>query len=229
MSMQATLPFGLKDYATFENYKVGDNREAVAILQDLLTHDASMSCYLWGTAGSGKTHLLYSACKSVSDSIYVPTLNLDLQPTYLDSLEEHELVCVDDIHSIAKQTSWERSLLSLLEKVESSRKKLIFTSNVPPSELNFVLKDLVNRLTSRQTIKLRQISEEDRVEILIERAARRGLRLEKQVVDFALRRYSRDMHSLIRLLNRIDHASLTEHRRITIPFLKQHEGVGSEN
>ncbi len=227
--MQATLPFGLKDYATFENYKVGDNQAAVAVLQDLLTHNASMTCYLWGTAGSGKTHLLYSACKNVSDSIYVPTMNLDLQPAYLDSLEEHELICVDDIHSVAKQTSWERSLLSLLEKVESSRNKLIFTSNVPPIELNFALKDLVNRLTSRQAIKLQQISEKEKVEILIDRATRRGLRLEKQVIDFAIRRYSRDMHSLIRLLNRIDHASLTEHRRITIPFLKQHEGTDTEN
>ncbi|WP_455365563.1 HdaA/DnaA family protein [Kaarinaea lacus] len=50
----------------------------------------------------------------------------------------------------------------------------------------------------------------------------RGLELSDDVGQFLLRRYSRDLVELFALLERLDHASLSEQRRLTIPFLREH-------
>jgi DnaA family protein len=45
----------------------------------------------------------------------------------------------------------------------------------------------------------------------------------EDVVQYILSRYPRDMRSLFDLLDRIDRASLTHQRRVTIPFLRELE------
>ena len=42
----------------------------------------------------------------------------------------------------------------------------------------------------------------------------------KEVVDYIFNHYSRDLATLMRLLDKIDHLSLEEKRKITVPFLK---------
>jgi DnaA family protein len=52
-------------------------------------------------------------------------------------------------------------------------------------------------------------------------AKSRGLKLTQEVMQYLLTHYSRDLKSLIPLLESINQASLREHRKVTIPFIKQ--------
>ena len=221
-SIQATLPVGRTDYATFENYHSDDSHQTVSLLKQFLEGGIGCNtCYLWGPSGAGKTHLLYAACQLISNSAYIPLKDLSLQPDVLDRLEEFRLVCIDDIQCIAAQSVWENNLIALLENLENQKNLFIVSANFPPQELGFDLQDLVNRFSGRQILRLHPTSEETLVRILTDRAARRGLSIDDSVIRFILERYSRDTHSLIRLLDRIDRLSLEKRRRITIPFLKQ--------
>jgi len=59
------------------------------------------------------------------------------------------------------------------------------------------------------------------------RARNRGFEMPEDVVQYILSRYPRDMRSLFDLLDRIDRASLTHQRRVTIPFLRELEAMGN--
>lgn len=223
-SIQPSLPLRLVDHAKFENYQSHENRRAVHLLQQLLSHNLDQtSGYLWGAAGSGKTHLLFAACKQTSNSIYFPLLDLRLAPNYLEGAERYDLVCIDDVQSIARQLDWERKLFSLFEKIETQKSILLIAANVPPAQLRFELKDLVSRFLGRQIFKVVPASEQDKLKILVDWTARRGMKIDPAVARFILTRHSRDMHSIMRLCERLDQISFDRQRRITIQFLKQLE------
>ncbi len=221
-SVQAGLPLRLVDHAKFENYLSHENRRAVHLLQQFLNHNLDQtSGYLWGAAGSGKTHLLFAACKQTPSSIYFPLLDLRLDPDFLEGAEQYDLVCIDDVQSIARQLAWERKLFSLFEKMEAHKSLLLVAANVPPGQLQFELKDLVSRFLGRQIFKLFPASEQDKLQILLDWTARRGMMMDPAVARFILTRHSRDMHSIMRLCERLDRISFERQRRLTIRFLKQ--------
>ena len=49
----------------------------------------------------------------------------------------------------------------------------------------------------------------------------RGLDVSTEVIEYIVRRYPRNMHDLNQLVDRLDQASLTEQRRITIPMVRR--------
>ncbi len=221
-TVQATIAVDQKNSASFENFHANENRQTVAQLMQMVASGArAETCYLWGARGSGKSHLLFAACNNIPASVYVPVMDLEVDPQNLKELETYRLICLDDVHTIASQVIWEDQILALLNNAEANGNTLLVTGKCPPGELNFSRKDLVNRLSGRQVLKLVCASDETKARILIESAKLRGLIIEEFVVRFIFRRHSRDMHSLVRLLDRIALASLEERRRITIPFLQE--------
>ncbi len=222
MTEQTILPVRIPDTSTFANFLADGNTQTISTLREFLESETgTQTCLLVGDIGSGKTHLLFAACNSIPGSVYLPFMDLQLEPDYLDGLEDSTLVCIDDVHSVAGQPKWEAGLFALMEKIESRSHLLLVSAQMVPAELDFQLKDLVNRFQGRQILKLLPTTNTMVSQILRERAAGRGLILDETVIQFILSRYSRDVHSLMRLLNRMDERTMIAQRKITIPFLKQ--------
>ena len=220
--VQTTIPIDRVNSANFSNYHAQDNQQTLTLLQDFLNDEKLCgSCYIWGERGTGKSHLLYASCKQIPSSVYIPLLDLQLQPDVLTAVVKFRLVCIDDIDAVACQTDWESQLLILLENTEQNGNLLVLTGNRPPVDLHFESNDLVNRLQGRRVFKLSSASDQTKVRMLVDRANERGLTVEPSVAEFILRRHARDTHSLMRLFDRVALASLESRRRITIPFLRE--------
>ena len=220
--VQTTIPIDKGNSASFSNYHAQDNQQTLTLLQEFLKDEKlCASCYLWGERGTGKSHLLYASCKQIPSSVYIPLLDLQLEPDILTAIVNFRLICIDDIDSVACQSNWESHLLILLENIAKNGNLLVLTGNRPPVDLNFESNDLVNRLQGRRVFKLSSASDQTKVRMLVDRANERGLTVEPSVAEFILRRHARDTHSLMRLFDRISQASLESRRRITIPFIRE--------
>jgi DnaA family protein len=92
---------------------------------------------------------------------------------------------------------------------------------VKPGGVNIVLRDLASRLNAGLAYKLRELDEVQKTQFLIDAAEHRGLKLEYTVVEFIMRTFKRDMHSLSVVLNLLDSASLQYGRALTIPFVRE--------
>jgi DnaA family protein len=64
------------------------------------------------------------------------------------------------------------------------------------------------------------MSDDDKAEALVKRAKMRGLELSIECARFLLTRLSRDMRALLDVLDKLDHASMVQQRKLTIPFIK---------
>ncbi len=227
MSLQLPLSVQLRPQATLDNYYPGRNSEALARLRASARGQASEGAiYLWGAPGCGRTHLLQAACQQVSGlglaASYLPLKELGQHgPELLDGLEHLALVAVDDVHAIAGRGDWEEGLFHLFNRAFDSGCQLLFSASAPIAELGLALADLSSRLSWGFVFQLRELSDEEKLAALRQRASERGMELPENTARFLLRRCPRDMAALLHTLDRLDTAALMAKRRLTVPFVRQ--------
>ena len=90
---------------------------------------------------------------------------------------------------------------------------------LPPADLK-LRDDLRTRLGWGHVFQLHVLSEPERRAVLRQAADARGVFLGDEVMDFMLTRFSRDLGSLMELLDLIDGYALQTKRGITIPLIK---------
>ena len=227
MNSHPQLPLGLalRDSARFSSYFPGQNLEAMQGLQLAATGNGEPLVYVAGAAGRGKTHLLQAACYAAAQSGrttgYLPLQDLlAFTASVFDDLEQLDLICIDDVCTIAGQDDWERGLFDLFNRVRQSGGSLLIAGDRRPAEAGFRLPDLVSRLGWGVTYLLKPLDDDDVVAALGCRAQARGLQLPEETAQYLLRRFPRDLPTLFALFDTLDTASLIEQRRLTIPFVK---------
>jgi DnaA-homolog protein len=176
--------------------------------------------WLWGSHGSGRTHLLQAACAAAGAAAYFPLGSGALPPEALTGFERNRLLCVDDLDKIAGDSAWERALFRLFNEAAELRTRLIFAAAVAPRQLPWVLEDWRSRAAACVVYQLHELDDDGRIEALRLRAAQRGLQLPHETSEYLLKRMPRDLPSLFEVLDALDEASLIEQRRLTIPFIR---------
>ena len=176
---------------------------------------------LWGPPGSGKSHLLQATCASVTGSAYLTGDALaGWNPEAIDGFERYPMVCLDNVDRLLGQRGHEEALFHLYNRLQDAQGRLVYAARVAPQQLEFVLPDLASRLRAATVVRLPLLNDDDAVAALQFRASRRRLELPDATARYLLNHLRRDMHTLCRLLDDLDLASLAARRRLTIPFVK---------
>lgn len=214
------LPLGvqLRTAAVFDNFFAGTNLEAVTALHS----DTALPQWIWGSAATGKSHLLQAVCAATeSPSAYVPLrLDAGLAPAALEGLEQLNLACIDDLDAIAGRVPWERALFALFNAAAETGTRLLFAANRAPAALSWGLPDWASRAASCSVYQLRLLDDAERIEALRMRAQRRGLELPLETAEYLLKRMPRDQRTLFDLVDALDDAALVAQRRLTVPFVR---------
>ncbi len=220
----------------FEHFVVGANALAMAACVRAARESDAPWVYLSGPAGSGKSHLLLAACQHASSAgrsaQYLSLADLPAQPDQaIRGLGGTNLVALDNLDALPGQAELQHALFDLYNRLRSESAVMLFASSAPVQALSLELRDLVSRLGACTQIPLRPLDEPARRSLLRDSAAARGMELDDKVLDWLFRYHARDLGSLGQLLDRLDQASLAQHRRITIPFLREllHGGVNQGN
>jgi DnaA family protein len=243
--MQLPLPVTLPVDETFDSIVDTGNQEVVALLSVIadtmpawreakpLSNLASLHLplvTLLGASGTGKSHLLYSLChrleKKQVSHLYLNLANcaqwsLDI----FDGLENLSLICLDNIHAVAGNPSWEEALFDLFNRViENPGALIVGSTQVGPSHKGFMLPDLRSRLAWGVIYHLHPLDEAGRKEVVRFRAKQRGLKLSEQALQFLLHHSERDLRSLLGLLARLDTRSLQEQKKLSVAMVKRELG-----
>lgn len=226
MAQQIPFSFGHFDRFDFDSYLPGQNEQTVAYLKRLVAGHEIKNLYLWGEAGTGKSHLLQAMCTSLSilgkKPAYIPLSELDkFSPEMLHGLEQLDLICIDALDHIAGKENWEEAIFHLFNRLREQRRPMVMTARNSPQGLPIALPDLKSRLSWDVVYHLLPLSEAQRLQVLQQRAKLRGFDLPGEVSEYLIKRVSRDMHSLLDWLNKLDDASLVAKKKLTIPFVKQ--------
>lgn len=222
---QLPLPISLDEGATFENFHAAGNQAAVDALKKLAQSGGQGALFLWGGDGRGKSHLLQAACRLANDSgrraIYLPMDQaVLLDPQMAEGLDSYALVCVDDVQRVAGIEPWQRALFTLFNTLVEKGGSFVASARNAPGAIKRLLPDLASRLAWGPVFQLEPLSDEEKIQALKQRAARRGFELPDDTAQFLLKRQQRDMRNLCATLDALDTASLVAQRRLTLPFVK---------
>ena len=219
MTGQLILNIRLRDEATFANY-VGEAGDRLKAAKNL--------AYVWGYAESGRSHLLQAECHAArqqgQSTIYVEN-PADHDALVLDGLESVPVICIDNIDQIQGHDDWERALFHLINGVNDAGGRLVLSGDVAARFLQISLKDLHSRLLAAATVQTDQLSDEQKLQFLQQRARIRGFVLPTEVGRFILGRSPRGMRSLSEMLERLESESLVRQRKVTIPLAKDTLGI----
>mgnify|MGYP000150333877 CR=1 FL=1 len=230
---QLALQVQLPDDETFLSYRGKNHQVLIDTLTNYIRSNSLHSsqekyipgCYLFGSSGVGKSHLLHASCSLAAElSLSSVCLSLGEVQQYsvdiLDGLEHMNLVCLDDVQLIATSTVWQQAVFDLYNRMGEQGNKIIISGDQSINNLTLTLPDLVSRLSWGYVEQVKLLDDEDKLLTLQFRAGQRGLVLSYDVAHFLITRLSRDMKSLIEALDKLDQASIREQRKITIPFIK---------
>ncbi len=216
---QLALGVRLRADAIFESFAPGLNGELLAALRS----PGTGPLWLWGSHGSGKTHLLQAVCAATAEpAAYFPLHgSARLPPAALGGFENCRILCLDDVDAVVGDLAWEQALFRAFNDSAELRTRLIFAASAAPARLEWRLHDWRSRAASCVVYQLRDLDEAGRVEALRLRAAQRGLQLPQETSEYMLRRLPRDLPSLFEILDQLDEASLIAQRRLTVPFIRE--------
>jgi DnaA family protein len=83
------------------------------------------------------------------------------------------------------------------------------------------LPDLKTRINWGLALKLKEFTEPESINALIFKAKRMGFEITPQVSAFLIKHHAKNWESIWILLNKLDEASLSANRKLTLPFLKK--------
>ncbi len=222
---QIPLQFGHYEPFKLEQFIENKNGQVKKSIIDLLQTSSAKPLYIWGKTTTGKSHLLQAACDLASQqSLSVAYVPLELIITHpaetLQGLEQQDLICVDDIQLIVHQSNWQLAIFNLYNRIHEQSKKLILSATENPLNIDIQLADLKSRLSWGNTIYLEELNDNQKKELLQQKAKQRSFELTDEIVEFLLARVSRDLNYLLNIFDKIDQHSLVQQRKITIPFIK---------
>jgi DnaA family protein len=220
---QMALDIGLHTTPTLDSFFAGPNSAALQHLKLWTTSQmpSPVPTYLWGESGSGKSHLLRAVQAELSNAgVSVGWLDAD-QNERLIFDEAWTAVLMDDVHlyNLEQQQLAFNWFVNALTPKSGSPRWVLAAGMLPPADLK-LRDDLRSRLGWGHVYGLQVLSDTERRAVLRSEADARGLFLSDEVMSYMLSRFSRDLSSLMILLDHLDQFALQTKRAITIPLIK---------
>ena len=198
---------------TLDNFVVGRNLELISVLRHALAGDTNERCFfIWGEAGSGKSHLLQAvvgeAQRSHRSAVYIQ----GGVPEVASVVAVDDVECLDDDAQIG--------MFDIYNRLREIGAIVVFSGKEPPLKLK-LRDDLRTRMGWGLVYQLNGLSDEEKSQALLEHARARGFTLPAEVMQYLLCHGRRDLNSLLTALDSLDEYSLRTHRAPSVPMLKE--------
>jgi len=217
---QLVLPLVPTSLKRFEWFYPGQNHLCVTTLKQ---EPLPQFIYIYGSSGSGKTHLLeayaYKAIEAKKRVLYVPLKQIQLHRDFFRDLQKMDALLLDDLEYLNPALA--TALFHGFNSLQQQQIPLIITSQLKPSALNLALPDLKSRLQSGLSFNLIPLMDEELKTALTLYAQQLELKLDDKIYSWLLTYQKRDLHVLTKQLQAIANYSLAAKKPITLPLVKQ--------
>jgi len=200
---------------TLENFVAGRNGPALEALRGALSGETSF-VFLWGAAGSGKTHLLRAFVEAAQARF--PAAYFDSGNADFPLAAKLRAVAIDDVARLDETA--QIALFDLCNSLRAFGGILVASGDAPPAQLG-LRPDLRSRLASGIVFQVHPLADAEKSAALREHAARRGMALEEDLIGYLLAHFRRDMGTQTAALDALDRYSLERKRPVTLPLLKE--------
>jgi chromosomal replication initiator protein len=189
---------------TFDTFVEGDcnrlARNAGLDVADRVDNYSFNPLYIYGGFGQGKTHLanaignevkkrhpnkviLYIQCEKFINQ-FTDSIKSGSSTEFVNFYQLIDVLIIDDIHFLANKNKTMETFFHVFNHLHQSKKVMIFTADVPPSELKGVEERLINRFKSGLQVELQEPDLQTRINILKRKMYSEGIRISDSVTEY---------------------------------------------
>ena len=215
---QLGLPISLDSKKLLDNFIA--NSELLNLIHQLFQDKKASEIYVYGLTGQGKTHVLQGvvlkALASDKNAIYIDCI--DSFPEHLlDFIDQLSFISLDNVDLISKEN--QEIFFDLYNRARQAGVVILVSGSSLPADLT-VMKDLKTRLSLAAVYKLEALNDQLTMEVLNKKMNDRNLTIDSKIYEYLFKNYSRDLNTLVSVMNQLDKASLQSKKAISIPFVK---------
>ena len=191
-----------------------------------LDQSISSSYLIWGDKGRGKSYVMQGLHRRYIDETKT-TFHFSFKdkrvnsPEILMNLDSLEALFIEDFELMEDSEDWEKAMFNLINECYMSGTRIYLSSNTVTKDLGIRLTDLASRLSSFTAIEIPEITEEEKIEALIQSSERKGFVLDEKTVKYIVSYTSRNLSDLLKLLNELDSFSLQKKRKISPSLVRE--------
>jgi DnaA family protein len=198
---------------TLDNFVAGRNIELLSALrQALAAATGERMLYIWGEAGSGKSHLLQAAVEGARSAGQSAVYARGEVP------DAAQVVAVDDAESL--DDAAQIALFALYNRQRENGGMLLVSGTQAPAFLT-LRDDLRTRLGWGLVYQVHALNDSEKAQALQQHAQARGFELPNEVTTYLLRHGRRDLPALLATLDALDEHCLRLKRLASVPLLKE--------
>jgi len=225
---QLHLNVQLDDSINLDNFISCDSTKDFLNIISNTTEDNSISNFylIWGNEGRGKSYVMRALHRKYLEdgkqSFHFSFKDKKVTSSeILTNLDSLEAVFIEDLHSMEISRDWEKAMFNLINECYLSGTKVYLSSNIVPKDLKISLKDLSSRLSSFTAIEVPEITEEEKIQALLQSSERKGFLLDDKTINYIISYTSRSLSDLLRLLNELDSFSLQKKKKISPSLVRE--------
>lgn len=211
---QLSFDFDVRPAMGQEDFLVAPcNEDAVAWIDAWPDWPASALC-IYGPPGCGKTHLA-NVWRARSGALSIAVDGLE-NSTVADALGGATACVAEE----AERAGSETALLHLFNLIAERRGHLLLTASSPPARWDIGLKDLRSRLLAIPAAAIGTPDEGLVGAVMIKMFADRQIQVPHDVLMYLVTRIERSFETARRVVEELDRAALSAHRRLTVPLAR---------
>jgi DnaA-homolog protein len=193
---QLTIELNAQAAPSLSNFIVGQNQALCLRLKALVSGDRSERfIYIWGPAGSGRSHLLAAAGS------------------------QQNIYCIDDCEQL-DQAAAHQAFVQFTQALIEPQHAIVLAGDRPAAQL-MLRADLQSRITQCLSFELKPLSDADLRLALADTIAQRGVRTEPDILNYLLNHLPRNMSALRAALDALDQLSLQRKAPISLAMARE--------
>ena len=199
---------------TFDTFIVGEsNKLACSACRSIAQENAPFNpLYIYSEPGLGKTHLLYAIknevmlrhpdanIKYVSAENFINEFVQSLRNNTTDEFKSVyrnlDMLLVDDVQFFSGKKESQNELFHTFEALYNNDKKIIFTSDRPPKEINDIDKRMISRFEMGLLADISTPEFETRLAIIKRKAELYNLRIPNNVMEYIAERLKKNIRQI---------------------------------
>lgn len=231
----------LDPLATFDNFILSEkNLLPFKLLTE--TPDAFNPVYIYGSSGSGKTHLMMSLASSLMSNYkkvkYVRTetftehvvkaIRGGAMDIFREAYRNVDYLIIEDVHLLSKKNATQEELFHTFNTLHLSGKQIFLTANCRPQELQFIEPRLVSRFEWGIVLSLEPAAHDELLALLKKKAEGLHYPLHPKVAEFLMESFKSSPKSAVRALEALilrSHINEEKHlsfKTMTVPLAKHY-------
>lgn len=214
---QLPLSFGMRQNYFSEDFVRSPNNEKALDAVMSWPHWPSYGLSIYGDEKVGKTHLSYIFLRH-SKGLFVTMENIRDVIGFEKFIYPDKAYILDNAEDMA--SCCPKELFHFCNIIKERNAYLLILSNKPPVNWGIKLKDLESRLSVFPSIKVNQPDDDLFEALLVKKVSEMQIDLDPAVGQYILNHSERSAGFLVELLEKINHASFVQQRKITIPLVK---------